>query len=63
MESLIADFIQFCITIAKVLFLQGRLVKTRFRDFTKRSSFSKSFNNLKGMSLQFYNTWGEGKLD
>ena len=58
MESLIANFIQFCTANAKFLFLQGRLgarlCVTQFRDFTKISSFFKSFDNSWGNAyIQF----------
>ena len=48
MESLTANFVQFCSAVAKFLILQGRLgnrLCAQFRDFTKIFSFSKSFDN------------------
>ena len=47
MESLMANFIHFSSTIARFLFLQGRLehVCAQFRVFSKVFSASKSYDN------------------
>ena len=58
MESLIADFIQFLALSPNFYFCKGDwaldYVCTQFRDFTKISSFFKSFGNSWGNSyIQF----------
>ena len=75
MERLIADFIQFLALLPIFYFCKGdwvlEYVRAQLRDFTKISSFLKSFYNSWGKSynqfvvitIQFCFTWGERKLD
>ena len=58
MESLIADFIQFCSLSPNFYFCKGDwaldYVRTQFRNFTEVSSFFKLFDNSWGnLYIQF----------